>query len=76
VEFNYCFVACDNNSRWPVAFVLRLINFKSIVECLFKMWSTFGVSQFVSMDNAVYNTSKLTTLLMEKMFANFYHSRS
>jgi len=32
-----------------------------------KMWSTFGVSQFVSMDNAAYNTSKLTTLLMEKM---------
>ena len=31
------------------------------------MWSTFGVSQFVSMDNASYNTSKFTTLLMEKM---------
>jgi hypothetical protein len=67
VEYNYCFVACDNNTRWPVAFALRSVNSKSIVECLLKMWSTFGVSQFVSMDNAAYNTSKLTTLLMEKM---------
>ena len=64
VEYNYCFVACDNNTRWPVAFALRSIN---IVECLLKMWSAFGVSQFVSMDYAAYNTSKLTTLLMEKM---------
>ena len=67
VEYNYCFVACDNNTRWPVAFALRPVTSKSIVECLLKMWSIFGVSQFVSMDNAAYNTSKLTTLLMEKM---------
>ena len=67
VEYNYCFVACDNNTRWPVAFALRSVNSKSIVECLLKVWSTFGVSQFISMDNAAYNTSKLTTLLMEKM---------
>lgn len=67
VEYNYCFVACDNNTRWPVAFALRSVNSKSIVECLLKIWSMFGVSQFVSMDNAAYNTSKLTTLLMDKM---------
>ena len=50
------------DGQWPLP-----VNSKSIVECLLKMWSTFGVSQFVSMDNAAYNTSKLTKLLMEKM---------
>jgi Integrase zinc binding domain len=67
VKYHYCFVACDNNTRWPVAFALRSVNSKSIVEYLFKMWSTFGMSQFVSMDNAAYSTSKLTKLLLEKM---------
>ena len=67
VEYNYCFVGCDNKTRWPVAFALRSVNSTSIVECLLKMWSTIGVSQFVSMDNAAYNTSKFTKLLIEKM---------
>jgi hypothetical protein len=31
-----------------------------------KVWMNFGVSQFVSMDNAAHNTAKLTKILMEK----------
>lgn len=67
VEFNYCMVACDNNTRWPAAFALRSVNAKSICDCLLKLWSIFGVSNFVTMDNAAYNTSKLTTMLLAKM---------
>ena len=60
VEYNYCCVACENNTRWPVAIALRSFTAKSICECLMKVWMIFGVSRFVSMDNAAYNTSKLT----------------
>ena len=67
VEYNYCFVACDGFSRWPIAMPLRSVNAKSICDCLMKIWMTFGISQFVSMDNASYNTAKLTEILLEKM---------
>jgi hypothetical protein len=59
--------ACCDNTRWPVAFALRSVTAKNICDCLMKVWMTFGVSQFVSMDNAAYNTSKLTKILMENM---------
>jgi hypothetical protein len=67
VEYNYCFVACDSYTRWPAAFPLRAVTAKGICECLLKLWSTFGVSQFVSLDNASCNTAQLTRLLMEKL---------
>ena len=53
--------------RWPEILALRSVNSKtkSIVDYLLKTWSTC-VSQFLSMGNAAYNTSKLTILLMEK----------
>jgi hypothetical protein len=65
--YNYCFVACDSKTRWPAAFALRTVNAQTICECLLKLWSVFGVSQFVSMDNAAYNTAKLTQTLMKLM---------
>ena len=64
---NYCFVACDSKTRWPAAFALRTVNAQTICDCLLKLWSVFGVSQFVSFDNATYNTSKLTQTLMKLM---------
>ena len=67
VEYNYFLVACDNQTRWPAAFCLRSVTAKSICDCLIKLWSMFGVSQFVSMDNAAYNTAQLTKVLMDKM---------
>jgi hypothetical protein len=65
--YNYCFVACDSKTRWPAAFALRSVNAQTICECLLKLWSVFGVSQFVSMDNATYNTAKLTQTMMKCM---------
>ena len=65
--YNYCFVACDSKTRWPVAFALRSVNAQTICECLVKIWSVFGVSQFVSLDNAAYNSAKLTQTLLKMM---------
>lgn len=67
VDKNYCLIAVDSNSRFPMAFPLRAVTAKSVCDCLLKLWSLFGVSQFVSLDNATCNTAKLTRLLMEKM---------
>jgi hypothetical protein len=67
VEYNYCFVCCDSKTRFPAAFALRAVTAKIICDCLLKLWMTFGVSQFVSLDNASCNTAHLTKLLMEKL---------
>ena len=67
VEYNYFLVACDNQTRFPAAFCLKSVTAKSICDCLIKLWSVFGVSQFVSMDNAAYNTAHLTKIFMDKM---------
>jgi len=67
VEYNYCFVACNAYSRWPIAIALRAVNARSICDCLMKIWVAFGISQCVTMDNASYNTAHLTEILLEKM---------
>ena len=56
--YNYCFVACDSKTRWPAAFALRSVNAQTICDCLLKLCSLFVVSQFVSLDNAAYNSAK------------------
>ena len=55
VEYNYCFVTCDAYSRWPIAIALLSVNARTIIlcDCLMKIWMTPGVSQFVTMDNAI-----------------------
>jgi len=75
VDYNYCFVACDNNTHWPVAFALRSVTAKNICDCLMKLWMTFGVSQFVSLENAAYNTSKLTKIFMKIWPARLFSLR-
>jgi hypothetical protein len=67
VEYNYCFVACDSHTRWPSAYRLRAVTAKSICNCLLKLWTTFGVSQFVTLDNASSHTAQLTRFLLEKV---------
>jgi hypothetical protein len=67
VDTNYCLVAVDSNTRFPMAFPLRCVTAKSVCDCLLKLWSLFGVSQFVTMDNATCHTATLTKLFMEKV---------
>jgi hypothetical protein len=67
VDYNYCFVACDSHTRWPSAYPLRAVTAKNICDCLLKLWTTFGVSQFVTLDNASSHTAQLTRLLLEKV---------
>lgn len=66
-DVNFCLVCVDSNTRFPMAFALRSLTARNIADCLLKLWSLFGVSQFVTMDNASCNTAKLTRLLMERM---------
>lgn len=47
--------------------MLRAVTAKSICESLLKLWSIFGISSFVYLDNATCNTAHLTKLLMEKL---------
>jgi hypothetical protein len=67
VEFNYCFVACDSKTRFPVAYPMRSVTARNVCDCLLKIWMLFGVSQFVTLDNASCNTAHVTKLLMEKL---------
>jgi len=67
VKYNCCFVACDAYSRWPIAIALRVVNAQTIYDCSMKIWMTFGSSQFVTMDNASYNTAHLIEILLKKM---------
>jgi Integrase core domain len=67
VDYNYCFVCCDSNTRFPFCFPLREVTAKNVCDCLLKLWMTFGVSQFVSLDNGSCNTDELTRMLMEKL---------
>ena len=50
-----------------MAFALRSVTAKNRCACLMELWMTFGVSQFESLDNAAYNTSKLTERIMENV---------
>lgn len=65
LDKNFCLVAVDANTRFPMAFPLRCVTAKSVCDCLLKLWSLLGVSQFITMDNATCNTATLTKLLME-----------
>jgi hypothetical protein len=66
VKFN-CFVGCDSETRFPVAYPLRGVTVKNVCDCQLKIWMLFGVSQFVTLDNASCNTVHVTKLLMEKL---------
>ena len=66
-DMNYCLLCVDSNTRFPMAFALRALTAKNIVDCLIKLWSLFGVSQFITLDNATCHSAKLTRLLMERM---------
>jgi hypothetical protein len=65
--YQYFFVACDNLTRYPCAFALKKITAQTVCDCLLKIWSIFGISQFISLDNAAVHRKKLTQLLLEKV---------
>jgi hypothetical protein len=71
VDKNYCLVAVDSNTRFSMAFPLRCVTEKSVCDCLLKLWSLFGVSQFVTMDNATCHTATIDQVIHGKdgMFA-------
>jgi hypothetical protein len=67
IDYNYCFVTKNSNTRFPVAYPLCTVTAKNICKYLLKLWSKFGISSFVSLDNATCITSHLTKFLMDKL---------
>lgn len=65
--YRYFFVTCDNLTRYPCAFALKKITAQTVCDCLLKVWSIFGVAQFISLDNAMVHRGKLMQLLLEKV---------
>ena len=46
---------------------LRALTARNVVDCMVKVWQIFGVSQFITLDNAPCHTATLTLLVMERM---------
>ena len=66
-QYNYFVVFCDSMSRYPVAYALRTVTSKSIVDCILNLCQTFGCPSYLSCDNASYNTSDLTRELTKRI---------
>jgi len=61
-EYYFCLCLIDSNTRFPFAFPLRSVNAKAVCECVF---SSMGIPNVITSDNATYFTSQLNYKFME-----------
>ena len=81
IDFPYSVLLLDSMTRYPAAIAIRSPTVKNICDCLIKHWVYFGITRYVTLDNATCNVAKLTQELMKRFgvsprFITLYHSQA